>query len=251
MTRPARALLTAGLVSLTFAVALGSPHPRAVLFVKHVDGAAGQLKRELERRSDPESPDYLNWLSADEVHSLLRPRPDHLATVLRLAADHGVSTDEVEVLGQGDKVVVHFPGAKAVPTSFLADVTASGVLDIVPSTSAAAAFNVSMPPSRRGRVRPGTPSTQPKGLRSALADPQTCLSNIEGVTGSCIRTAYGLTSTASGALTAGQAFVVNQAFSQSDLAKFQSENKLPSQAVAKIVGTNSGKAGDEAALDSQ
>jgi len=75
-----------------------------------------------------------------------------------------------------------------------------------------------------------------------------------GVTPTCLRTAYGLDDGGVGVSAAGgggQAFVVNEPFAPSDLARFQSENALPDQPVVDVVGPNTGSPGLEASLDSQ
>ena len=203
--------------------------PRAVLFVKHVSGASDRLFAELKQRSDPKSDLYLDWLSQDQVGGILQPHPEHLATVLTIAAEFGAhaANGGVDVIGTGDKVVVNFPGVAAVPAAFLAKAAASGALDVAPSTNTNAdasfhtSFDVSMPP--RLTAKPRRQAETSKGLRradsaqatsSSTIDPQACLANIMGVDGACVRAAYGLTGTAAGKLAAGQAFVVNQPFSQ-------------------------------------
>ena len=60
----------------------------------------------------------------------------------------------------------------------------------------------------------------------AVRSMQACLSSLDGVTPTCLRSAYGLdndTAAAVGRTDGGQAFIVNQPFAPSDLAKFQSE----------------------------
>ena len=212
--------------ALSAAASASAAAPRAVLFVKHVSGASDRLFAELKQRSDPKSDLYLDWLSQDQVGGILLPHPDHLATVLTIAAEFGAhaANGGVDVIGTGDKVVVTFPGVAAVPAAFLAKAAASGALDVAPSTNTNAdasfhtSFDISMPP--RHKAKPRQQAETSKGLRRAdgaqasTADPQACLANIMGVDGACVRAAYGLTGTAAGKLAAGQAFVVNQPFSQ-------------------------------------
>ncbi len=71
-------------------------------------------------------------------------------------------------------------------------------------------------------------------LGCSLTGMQACLASLDGVTPTCIRAAYGLdndTDVAGGA-DGGQAFIVNQAFAPSDLAKFQSECALARSPIA-------------------
>ena len=48
---------------------------------------------------------YLNWLSKEEVESILRPEPKHMANAIGLVKRHGGS---VEQLIGSDKIVVNF-----------------------------------------------------------------------------------------------------------------------------------------------
>eukprot|EP00966_Prymnesium_polylepis_P049800 1152494-Prymnesium_polylepis.1 len=205
---------------------------RAVLFVKHTDGAVDRLLAELTLRADPVSAQYLEWLTREEVHQILKPRQDHLAAVVATARAHGAGS--VTVLG--DKVLADFP--HSIPSAFSAAVS-----DFVDGASA---FALSTPPRRPRAIRLDTSSN----MTGRNDDPQACLSSLEGVTPTCVRQAYGLDGYATTAA-GGQAFIVNQGFKPSDVALFQSTYSLPSQPVTHIVGKNDGKAGDEASLDAQ
>ena len=58
-------------LALAAALAYSASSTRAVLFVKHEDGAAERLLAELALRSDPASPQYLAWLTQAEVRQIL------------------------------------------------------------------------------------------------------------------------------------------------------------------------------------
>ena len=228
------------LASLLF---FGTAAERAVVFVRHPEGAADRLLHELSLRADPSSKLYLQWLSKDEVASILSPDPAHLAVLDELARRHVATA--TTVVG-GDKLVVDF-GTAAVPPSFLEAAVASGAAD----GSARSSFRLARPPPvPRRRGSNATTSTD------AWPGPQSCLSSLDGVTPTCLRKAYGLDSHATiggggGGGGGGQAFAVDNPFKPADLAQFQKEYGLPDQPVAHVVGQNSGAAGHEASLDAQ
>ena len=202
---------------------------RAVLYVKHREGAPEQLKAELAERSDPKSPLFLSWLSKSEVQAILTPRRASLEFAQSVAARHGASLTEL----LGDKLVCKFTGG--VPAAFSAEVEGA------PQHFDGGAFALA---DTSSKVRARTPLTRTplnlRGTNAAAVGPQACLASMNGVTPTCIRAAYGLDGPAASS-SPGQAFIVNQPFLESDLAHFQSVFKLPSQPVAKIVGPNSGK----------
>mmetsp|Transcript_51993 Transcript_51993/g.145044 ORF Transcript_51993/g.145044 Transcript_51993/m.145044 type:complete len:469 (-) Transcript_51993:141-1547(-) len=188
----------------------------------------------------------MSWLSKEEVESMLAPDPAHTRAARQLVARHGGSVEQV--VGS-DKLVVAFPasGDRQPPAAFLAELaTTEGV-------EAHLAFDV------ESWERPSTRSVAGQTLVSMTpaapadpngpVDPQKCLSDIDGVTPTCIRTAYGLDDAAS--VEASQAFVVNQGFLDSDVSKFQSDFGLPSQPVTEFVGERPSDGGDEASLDAE
>ena len=221
-------------------ILLGAAAERAVVYVRHPEGAADRLLHELSLRSDPASELYLQWLSKDEVASILSPEPAHLAVLDELARRHAATA--TTVVG-GDKLVVDF-GTAAVPPSFLAAAVASGAADGSSRSSFRLARASPVPRRRSGNATTDTDS---------WPGPQTCLSSLDGVTPTCLRKAYGLDSHAMAATGGGggQAFAVDSTFKPADLAQFQKEYGLPDQPVAHVVGQNTGSAGHEASLDAQ
>ena len=217
-----------------FAAAFASQ--RTVLFVKHAKGAADRLKSELAQRSDPSHPLYLQWLTRPQVEAILKPDSEALAWAEAISHQHGASSIE----RIGDKLVVEFAGQ--VPAAFRAATDAADALD------GGGAFALAPPRGAPSRSQSRNTTTT---TSSTNTGPQACLASMNGVTAACIRTAYGLTSSSVPSNSPGQAFVVNQGFAPADLSAFQTLNKLPLQPVKYIVGENTGKAGDEASLDSQ
>lgn len=108
---------------------------------------------------------------------------------------------------------------------------------------------VSTPVRRTRHEQPAEVTAKVATTPSDSDDPQACL--FDRAVPPCIRTAYGVTGAANATSFNGQAVIVNQPFKPSDLAAFEREHKLPSQAVAHTVGHNTGDAGDEATLDVQ
>lgn len=217
---------------------------RAVLYVKHTEGSMEALLKELSVRSDPSKPEFLSWLSQAQVAAILQPHPDHLLAVSSLLARHGASN--VTYVGSGDKIIAEFPSE--VPATFLKAAEESNALDYISSLGPSPFYPFKLRSSRFSES--AEKQQQQEQQEQPAADPQKCLSDINGVDGACLRTAYGLTGGATDR-THGQAFIVNQGYLALDLAAFELKNKLPSQAVVKDVGPNVGKAGDEASLDVQ
>lgn len=220
---------------------------RAVLFVKHAEGAVDQMLGELEIRSNPQHPLFLDWLTQAEVEAILQPHPDHLSALEPLFAQHGADS----YARMGDKVLVDFPDQ--IPKKFLEE--AKLHTDTISTTSSSAHFSlVQRPKAREARKartrRKGTTTTNSSKPAFGSTGPQSCLASLNGVSPTCLRKAYGITGSVKLGTT-GQAVVVNQGFMPSDLTAFQQEYSLPAQSVKTIVGTNSQKAGDEATLDLQ
>ena len=221
---------------------------RAVLFVSHSDIAQANIRHELARRSDPSSIDYLSWLTQEEVQAILQPDPTHLAAAVSLAEAHGAHRSE---LAGGDKLIVDFDGEA--PEAFVRSAKASAAIDCVSAAAGAdGAFSVSLAsvrPKRAHNASTAHATAAPATDAVDTADPQKCLASLEGVTPTCLRSAYGLDGTmalgAAAATSPGQAFAVNQGFAQSDLARFQKEYGLPPQPVATVVGQNPGGKQDE------
>ena len=71
---------------LTTSVAIASEqHHRTVVFLQQNTLGVQEMFSELKDRSNPESVNYLNWLSKNEVEDLLRPEAKHIESVLNLA----------------------------------------------------------------------------------------------------------------------------------------------------------------------
>ena len=187
---------TAFLLSVLSALACTTAGQHAIVFVSHVEGGAENLMAELETRSDPDSSQYLQWLSQDEVHAILQPNMTHLATIVSLASQHGLSSTIAH-----DKVSVSSP-SNTIPDLFLEAVRASGAADLVSSSVGKPAFALSSTKSTRTRG-PANPNPDRKsnpnhtqGLRNLTRtavvapdldkdlemDKQACLSDLNGVT---------------------------------------------------------------------
>jgi subtilase family serine protease len=245
-------ILLTGLLLLHTATATTAS--RNVVFVKQNSQGITALLSELQERSDPSSQHFLSWLNKDDVDTLLQPSPDHLRSILDVAEKHGAHT--INRLG-GAKLEVLF---QHTPQAFINEANQLPGVDFVASDSSSnQRFDVTLASVKRSFHRNATATVATTSTNNA--DPQACLGAMLGVTPTCLRAAYGLdnsttttattTATTTTTTTGGQAFVVNQAFASSDLSRFQQEFNLPSNPIKTIVGPNSGKAGDEASLDSQ
>jgi hypothetical protein len=145
---------------------------------------------------------------------------------------------------------VEFSGP--VPSKFVQDAGTSEAIELV-SALPKKAFNISIAQRRRrpivhparranaSEVNSDDPQVLSSGVDPlgrllcrhpakqgtfAVRSMQACLSSLDGVTPTCLRSAYGLdndTAAAVGRTDGGQAFIVNRPFAPSDLAKFQSE----------------------------
>lgn len=231
---------------LTTSVAIASEqHHRTVVFLQQNTLGVQEMFSELKDRSNPESVNYLNWLSKNEVEDLLRPEAKHIESVLNLAKKS--KADEINMLGGQKMEVFHL--SKISHINFVKNVQETDGVDFV-STKTSRSFEISHASIRRARN--GVPKNETLNI---VGDPQSCLGSLLGVTPTCLRSAYGLNNSSrvkeKKEQEGGQAFIVNEAFSPSDLSHFQSEFKLSLNPVKNIVGPNSGKVGDEASLDSQ
>jgi hypothetical protein len=206
---------------------------RVVLFIRHEPSAVRSLFDEHSRRSDPKSDEYLRWMSREDVVNLLAPTPSHVAAATALAKAHGAQST---LLVGGDKLVATFLGPE-MPPGLLAAAEATYAVEHVSATSSTRQPVFGRGPARvRSKPSASPRLQQPRVNATNATNPpgQACLAAMLGVTPTCLRTAYGLDDGGVGVSAAGgggQAFVVNEPFAPSDLARFQSENALPDQPV--------------------
>ena len=224
---------------------------------------AAELTRAFVRVSDPASAEWGAFLSHEEVLELQRPLGEHVAMVERHLAEIGAtgvrwSTARDKVVATVTKMTTTTTtAARAEPAED--EGVSSLLLLLLPDKLRAAVDFVADNSRPRALVPTAAPMKQrssrararsPSSPATTATNPQDCL--FDRAIPPCIRTAYGVNSTA--ATFSGfnaQAVIVNEGFKPSDLAHFEREHGLPAQPIAETVGPLPGEAGDEATLDVQ
>ena len=207
-----------------------------IFFVKHQQGLVKELEKWFHSVSDPQSKDYGNFLTFDDVVRLQTPHRESIDNVEKLLQRIGAV--EISRSIAGDKIVASLPD-RVKQGDLL-----SPYLDTVHITAGDSKQKVLDPHS----VLKSPPMKRSNPHVARDADSQACLA--QRVTPECLKKAYGLGVTPA-VSNNSQAVVVNQGFKTSDLDSFCAEHGLSKPPSINVVGENSGEAGDEASLDMQ
>lgn len=227
---------------------LSTSETHVTYYVKHQEQRVQALKARFDAVSYPDSNEWGQFLSFEEVVRLQTPLTEHTASVIAHARALGATS--INPTQAGDKIHVIYPfaqGSEGLRDTLFAPPAVREAIDFASVGTKALHPDRVTPrsfPAKKKAFPAKIPSTD-----TGLGGTQDCL--FDKAVPPCIRKAYGIDAQANATAFNAQTVVVNQGFKASDLATFERRYFLPKQTVVKEIGKNDGTAGDEATLDVQ